>query len=136
MNSILNYFKTNESSKSFTNERNSQGIYHERQIKELCALHTLNNLFQEHFYTKQTLDELCIEYLCWFKLLIIKFIFWLVYFLNNQRLSPQDLINPHRSIFGRGNYNINIIMKAAQLKGHEVIWFDKRRYCIWMEAQL
>lgn len=43
------------------------------------------------------------------------------------RLSPQELINPHRSILGRGNYNINVIMKAVQLNGHEAIWFDKRR---------
>lgn len=42
-------------------------------------------------------------------------------------MAPEDFINPHRSILGRGNYNINVIMKAAQLKGHEVIWFDKRR---------
>ena len=43
------------------------------------------------------------------------------------RLSPQEFINPHRSILGRGNYNINIIMKAVQLKEHEAVWFDKRR---------
>ena len=43
-------------------------------------------------------------------------------------MSPNDLINPHKSILGRGNYNINVIMKAVQIKDHEVIWFDKRRY--------
>ena len=42
-------------------------------------------------------------------------------------MSPADFINPHRSLLGRGNYNINVIMKAVQLKNHEVIWFDKRR---------
>lgn len=26
---------------------NQQNIYHERQIKELCALHSLNNLLQD-----------------------------------------------------------------------------------------
>ena len=25
-------------------------IYHERQIRELCALHALNNIFQEETY--------------------------------------------------------------------------------------
>lgn len=25
---------------------NDRGIYHERQMRELCALHALNNLFQ------------------------------------------------------------------------------------------
>lgn len=36
-------------------------IYHEKQVKELCALHALNNLFQEPFYTKTMLDDLCVE---------------------------------------------------------------------------
>jgi hypothetical protein len=36
-------------------------IYHEKQVKELCALHALNNLFQEKKFTKAILDELCIE---------------------------------------------------------------------------
>ena len=36
-------------------------IHHEKQTKELCALHALNNLFQENFYTKSILDKLCIE---------------------------------------------------------------------------
>lgn len=27
----------------------AHGIYHERQIRELCALHALNNLFQGNF---------------------------------------------------------------------------------------
>lgn len=52
------------------------------------------------------------------------------FFLLNhifKRLSPEEFINPHRSLLGRGNYNINIVMKAVQLKDHEAIWFDKRR---------
>jgi hypothetical protein len=36
-------------------------IYHEKQEKELCALHALNNLFQECFFTKSILDNICIE---------------------------------------------------------------------------
>ncbi|KAJ9576700.1 hypothetical protein L9F63_025401 [Diploptera punctata] len=33
-------------------------IYHERQVKELCALHALNNLFQERdAFNKTELDE-------------------------------------------------------------------------------
>lgn len=36
-------------------------IYHEKQVKELCALHALNNLFQEPFFTKAMLDNLCVE---------------------------------------------------------------------------
>lgn len=35
-------------------------IYHEKQSKELCALHALNNLFQdEKAFTKSELDNMC-----------------------------------------------------------------------------
>lgn len=35
-------------------------IYHERQKFELCALHALNNVFQDpNAFTKETLDEIC-----------------------------------------------------------------------------
>ena len=38
-------------------------IYHEKQSRELCALHALNNLFQEqHAFTKRCLDNICITY--------------------------------------------------------------------------
>ncbi|CAD6241087.1 GSCOCG00009122001-RA-CDS [Cotesia congregata] len=78
-------------------------IYHERQVKELCALHALNNLFQERGFSKQELDQICYG------------------------LSPDVWINPHKSLLGLGNYDINVIMAALQKKGCEAIWFDKRR---------
>ncbi|GJQ87776.1 hypothetical protein Trydic_g18635 [Trypoxylus dichotomus] len=42
-------------------------------------------------------------------------------------LSPDVWINPHKSILGLGNYDINVLMKALQSRGYEAIWFDKRR---------
>ncbi|KAJ2952496.1 hypothetical protein O0L34_g6814 [Tuta absoluta] len=79
-------------------------IYHEKQIKELCALHALNNLFQGRgTFSKAELDAIC------------------------SRLSPNVWINPHRSLLGLGNYDINVIMAALQRKGCEAIWFDKRK---------
>ncbi|XP_061931605.1 josephin-2 isoform X1 [Apis cerana] len=78
-------------------------IYHERQVKELCALHALNNLFQERRFSKQELDQICYS------------------------LSPDVWINPHKSLLGLGNYDINVIMAALQRRGHEAVWFDKRR---------
>ncbi|XP_063360076.1 josephin-2 [Cydia amplana] len=79
-------------------------IYHEKQVKELCALHALNNLFQERgTFSKNELDGIC------------------------SRLSPNVWINPHRSMLGLGNYDINVIMAALQLKGCEAVWFDKRK---------
>ncbi|KAJ8722955.1 hypothetical protein PYW07_004135 [Mythimna separata] len=81
-----------------------QTIYHEKQVKELCALHALNNLFQTRgTYSKTELDAIC------------------------SRLSPNVWINPHRSMLGLGNYDINVIMAALQKKGCEAVWFDKRK---------
>ncbi|KAM3961778.1 josephin domain containing [Aphomia sociella] len=79
-------------------------IYHEKQVKELCALHALNNLFQTRgTFSKSELDTIC------------------------SRLSPNVWINPHRSMLGLGNYDINVIMAALQKKGCEAVWFDKRK---------
>lgn len=79
-------------------------IYHEKQIRELCALHALNNLFQsKDAFTKTELDTIC------------------------HSLSPDNWINPHKSMLGLGNYDINVIMKALQSRGYEAIWFDKRK---------
>lgn len=79
-------------------------IYHEKQVRELCALHALNNLFQQQgAFTKEEFDEIC------------------------GSLSPNTWINPHKSIMGLGNYDINVIMTALQRKGFEAIWFDKRK---------
>lgn len=44
-----------------TADGNQLVIYHEKQQKELCALHALNNMYQEAYYTKKILDDLCIE---------------------------------------------------------------------------
>lgn len=78
-------------------------IYHEKQVRELCALHALNNLFQGRSFTKLELDEIC------------------------HSLSPDVWINPHKSLLGLGNYDINVIMKALQTRDCEAIWFDKRK---------
>lgn len=75
------------------------------QVKELCALHALNNLFQERdAFSKTELDAICYS------------------------LSPNVWINPHKSLLGLGNYDINVIMAALQRKGYEAIWFDKRKW--------
>lgn len=88
-----------------SNDRLSPDIYHERQSKQLCALHALNNLFQvPNAFSKKDLDDICIE------------------------LAPNSrLLNPHRSALGLGCYDINVIIAALAKKGYEVIWFDKRK---------
>ncbi|UXI15828.1 sorting nexin-29 [Sarcoptes scabiei] len=78
-------------------------IYHETQTRQLCALHTLNNLFQDPTaFTKKDLDEIA------------------------NLLSPNTfLFNPHKSALG--NYDINVILMALQQKNFEAIWFNKRK---------
>lgn len=86
----------------------SVSIYHERQSKQLCALHALNNLFQDaKAYTKQDLDAICKE------LAFGRFFF-----------------NPHKSIFGLGCYDVNVIIAALARKNYDVVWFDKRKLVI------
>ncbi|XP_015792832.1 josephin-2 isoform X2 [Tetranychus urticae] len=79
-------------------------LYHEKQRKKLCALHTLNNLLQSDAFKQADLDEICL------------------------RLSPGSrFLNPHRALLGLGNYDVNVIMSALQDKGLEAIWFDQRK---------
>jgi len=42
-------------------------------------------------------------------------------------LAPNSWVNPHKSVLGLGNYDINVIMSALQLKNYEAVWFDKRK---------
>ena len=78
-------------------------VYHERQRKMLCAVHTLNNLFQEKdAYSKADLDAI------------------------SYNLSPEKFVNPHKNVLGLGNYDVNVLMAALQLRDYEVVWFDKR----------
>lgn len=44
------------------------------------------------------------------------------------RLSGGIIMNPHRSMLGIGNYDVNVIMAALQTKDLEAIWFDQRKY--------
>ncbi|XP_038848209.1 josephin-1-like [Salvelinus namaycush] len=80
-------------------------IYHEKQRRELCALHALNNVFQDGAaFSRDTLQDIY------------------------QRLSPGTLVTPHKkSMLGNGNYDVNVIMAALQTRGYEAVWWDKRR---------
>ncbi|KAK1793937.1 hypothetical protein P4O66_010844 [Electrophorus voltai] len=80
-------------------------IYHEKQRRELCALHALNNVFQDGAaFSRDALQDIY------------------------QRLSPSTLVTPHKkSMLGNGNYDVNVIMAALQTRGFEAVWWDKRR---------
>lgn len=79
-------------------------IYHERQRKQLCALHVLNNLLQEKdAFTEAQLDQICTE------------------------LTPSKFMNPHRSMLGLGNYDVNVLTAALQTRNLNLVWFDRRK---------
>lgn len=79
-------------------------IYHEKQSKLLCALHTLNNLLQDGTAFKQEdLDKICKE------------------------LDSKSLINPFKSVFGLGDYDISVIIKALKQKQLDAVHFDRRK---------
>ncbi|XP_069738842.1 josephin-2 [Phaenicophaeus curvirostris] len=78
-------------------------LYHERQRLELCALHALNNLLQRPCFTQEAADDIC------------------------KRLAPDARINPHRSLLGTGNYDVNVILAALQSLDLAALWWDKRR---------
>lgn len=42
-------------------------------------------------------------------------------------LSPDDFINPHKSVLNIGNYDVNCLMQALAVKNYDLIWFDKRK---------
>ena len=43
------------------------------------------------------------------------------------RLAPDSRLNPHRSLLGTGNYDVNVIMAALQGQGLAAVWWDRRR---------
>jgi hypothetical protein len=59
--SPFNKFVTHKSGEKTEHDRYLDMIYHEKQVKELCAVHALNNLFQENFFSKSILDDICSE---------------------------------------------------------------------------
>nr|KAF6410641.1 hypothetical protein HJG63_009123 [Rousettus aegyptiacus] len=84
----------------------SQGppsVYHEQQRLELCAVHALNNVLQQRLFSQEAADEIC------------------------KRLAPDSRLNPHRSLLGTGNYDVNVIMAALQGLGLAAVWWDRRR---------
>lgn len=43
-------------------------------------------------------------------------------------MAPDSRLNPHRSLLGTGNYDVNVIMAALQGLGLATVWWDRRRW--------
>jgi josephin len=74
-------------------------LYHEKQKLQLCALHSLNNLFQNNHFDKHALDAIVHEFdksWCW---------------------------NEYSSLF-TGNYDLTIILEALKRKGYTLRAID------------
>lgn len=98
-------------------------IYHEKQSRMLCAVHCLNNLFQSELETAGLNNFLSID-----------FIFLAKGEFSKEKLdqicanlSPDQYINPHKSLLGLGNYDVNVLMAALETKSMLLSWFDKRK---------
>ncbi|NXF56250.1 JOS2 protein, partial [Oceanites oceanicus] len=96
------------------------GPYHERQRLELCAVHALNNVLQRPCFTQEAADEICKRRVApRFSPPLPHFPLFL--------LAPDARLNPHRSLLGTGNYDVNVIMAALQSLELAAVWWDKRR---------
>lgn len=78
-------------------------LYHEKQRLQLCLVHTLNALLQRSEFTKADLD--CIA----------------------ENLHNSRWFNRHRSMFGLGDYDVNVLIAALETKNLTLNWFDSRR---------
>ena len=73
-------------------------LYHEKQHLQLCLLHTLNSLFQRKEFSKSDLDSIA------------------------ENLHSSYWFNKHRSIWGTGNYDVNVLFAALETRDCSVVW--------------
>uniref|UniRef100_A0A1I8A0P1 ubiquitinyl hydrolase 1 n=1 Tax=Steinernema glaseri TaxID=37863 RepID=A0A1I8A0P1_9BILA len=76
--------------------------YHEKQRRQMCLLHTLNNMFQREEFTKANLDDICLA------------------------MDGSQWFNAHRSMLGLGNYDANVLMAALESRDLCLTFFDSR----------
>mmetsp|Transcript_8017 Transcript_8017/g.10444 ORF Transcript_8017/g.10444 Transcript_8017/m.10444 type:complete len:227 (-) Transcript_8017:59-739(-) len=80
-------------------------VYHEKQRASHCAIHTLNNLFQEKWMTRSNMDSLADEAFREHKALL------------RRSGMKTPLISPFKSIIPFfGNYDIGVIVKALKIR--------------------
>eukprot|EP01104_Vermistella_antarctica_P008150 TRINITY_DN2036_c0_g4_i2.p1 TRINITY_DN2036_c0_g4~~TRINITY_DN2036_c0_g4_i2.p1 ORF type:complete len:270 (+),score=58.38 TRINITY_DN2036_c0_g4_i2:727-1536(+) len=87
-------------------QANKEALYHEQQQLQRCAIHTVNNLLQAGVFSSSDFDDI------------------------SNSLTPSqyfNMVNPHRSSFGTGNYDVNVIMRALDEQQLSIRWFDRRK---------
>lgn len=105
--------KQSSSSDGATGAPSPADAHHEKQRKMLCAMHALNNALQltadgadptKLPFTQSELDQICVTL-----------------------AGGKSFNNPHRTWWGLGNYDVNVLMTAAQSRGYDVQWHDARK---------
>jgi josephin len=91
-----------------------QQMYHETQRFYFCGIHALNNLLGGPILTKDSSDEIA----------------------TRLALTSGWWNNPHKSIFGLGNYDVNVLMIALKDQGYETQYLDTRPGKNLWETQL
>jgi len=81
-------------------------IYHEKQSLQRCGIHALNNLFQGPVFSTTSFNEIC------------------------NKLAPDSWINPHKSVLGLGNYDVNVMIAAVESRGYVLKWLDNRKVSV------
>lgn len=83
--------------------------YHEVQSSfgRLCLLHTLNAVAGKQHFSKRDLDAIAEQ-------------------LADEN-PERSFINPHRNLFGLGDYDVNVLIVALKQLDIRVEWFDKRK---------
>ena len=80
------------------------GMYFERQSSQMCAVHSLNHILQRQEVSSDDLDAIADS------------------FHPGWRLT-----NPHRSFWGTGDYDANVLITACGQKGFDCAYWDERK---------
>jgi len=69
-----------------------------------CAVHSVNNILQRKVFTNVMFDDIA------------------------KQFSPDSWVNPHKSVFGTGDYDANILLYAISVEaGLPTVWFNKKK---------
>ena len=145
MSSTLNISSSAQHPKASIDLSLPNPIFHERQSLLRCGVHTLNNLVSHTAHTPHASTDAqllppsfpavprltaplssCVvsAVLCQFQARVYdKFSFDAIC----DELTPDSWINPHRSLLGVGNYDINVLITALQRHSYSTHWHDRRR---------
>lgn len=50
------------STKMASHNKAEKDVYHERQVKQMCAIHAINNILQSQAFQQKDIDKICEEY--------------------------------------------------------------------------